>query len=82
MNDIQLYSNEKFSVRTVQDTDGTVWFVAKDIAEALEYSLEGSITTLFANVPTIWAARKPIAVRSENGVVQERDMLCLTEQGV
>ena len=79
---IQLYSNEKFSVRTVQDTDGTVWFVARDIAEALEYSLEGSITTLFANVPTIWAARKPIAVRSENGVVQERDMLCLTEQGV
>ena len=37
---------------------------------------------MFANVPTIWAARKPIAVRSENGVVQERDMLCLTEQGV
>ena len=81
-NSIQLYTNENFSVRTTQDADGTVWFVARDIAEALEYSLEGSITSLFANVPAIWSGRKRIAVRSSNGIEQEREMLCLTEQGV
>ena len=78
---IQVFQNENFSVRTIED-NGEVFFVAKDVAEALGYSDKGSITSLFANVPEIWAERKPIAVRSENGVEQEREMLCLTEQGL
>ena len=84
MNSIQIYSNEIFSVRTTQDVDGTIWFVARDIAEALEYkeSSIDSINKLMAIVPEIWTARKRFLVRSENGVLQEREMLCLTEQGV
>lgn len=31
---IQLYSNSEFSVRTITDPDGTVWFVAKDVADS------------------------------------------------
>ena len=84
MSNIQLYSNEEFSVRTTKDEDGTVWFVAKDIAQALEYS-ENSINqvnNLFACVPDVWTAHKRIMVSSENGIVQSREMLCLTEQGV
>ena len=81
MNNLQIFSYNGCSTRTIQDDSG-IWFVAKDIAEALDYSMEGSITSLFAHVPAIWAARKRIAVRSENGVEQARDMLCLTEQGV
>ena len=84
MNSIQIYSNEIFSVRTTQDENGSVWFVARDIAEALEYkeSSIDSINKLMAIVPEIWTARKRFLVRSENGVLQEREMLCLTEQGV
>lgn len=80
MNSIQLYSNEKFSVRTTQDTDGQVWFVGKDIVEALEYSEESikSLTNLFAPVPECWKGRKRIQT-IERGL---QEMLCLTEQGV
>ena len=81
---IQVFSNKDFTVRTTRDEDGTVWFVARDVAEALEYS-EASINqvnNLFASVPDIWSAHKQIMVRSENGVEQGREMLCLTEQGV
>ncbi|MBQ6664124.1 MAG: hypothetical protein IJM68_00910 [Synergistaceae bacterium] len=80
---IQLFNNNEFSVRSIED-NGEIWFVAKDIAECLEYS-EASVNNpgvLFANVPAIWADHKPIMVRSENGIIQEREMLCLTEQGV
>lgn len=61
MTSIQLYSNQEFSVRSVTDTDGTVWFVAKDIAEALEYTLDGGIGKYFAHVPDCWKGGKRIA---------------------
>ena len=80
---IQVFQNENFSVRTIED-NGEVFFVAKDVAEALGYS-EESINTpnkLFGHVPEVWAGRKQISVRSENGVEQKREMLCLTEQGL
>ncbi len=30
------FENEQFSVRTTRDESGEIWFVAKDIADALE----------------------------------------------
>ena len=80
MSNIQLYSNETFSVRTTKDEYGTVWFVAKDIAEALEYSEESiaTVNKLTANVPEVWKGRKRIPTVNRGG----QDMLCLTEQGV
>ncbi len=77
MSNIQLYSNEEFKVRTTQDTDGTVWFVAKDIAQALEYSEDSNPARLFGNVPDIWKGVKQIHTPG-----CEQNMLCLTEQGV
>lgn len=83
-NELEVFSNDEFSVRTLQDPDGTLWFVAKDIGEALDYSQASlsQVNNLFANVPNIWSDHKRIMVRSENGVEQLREMLCLTEQGV
>ena len=77
MSNIQLYSNETFSVRTTQDDNGTMWFVAKDIAGALEYTLDGGMSKYFANVPDCWKGGKRIATPGG-----EQEMLCLTEQGV
>lgn len=77
MSDIQLYSNEDFTVRSITDTDGTVWFVGKDIAQALEYSEESNPARLFANVPDCWRGVKRI-----HTLGGEQEMLCLTEQGV
>ena len=78
---LQVFNNGIFSIRTIND-NGIVWFVAKDIAEALEYNLDGGMSRIFGHVPECWTGGKRIAVRSENGVEQEREMLCLTEQGV
>ena len=71
------------TVRTIEE-NGEIWFVAKDIAQALEYSDESikNMTALMQSVPSIWAGRKRISSRSANGIEQEREVLCLTEQGV
>ena len=81
-NALQVFSNGEFKIRSLTENDGSIWFVAKDIAQALGYSMAGSMQSMFGHVPDIWAGSKRIAVRSENGVEQIREMLCLTEQGV
>jgi anti-repressor protein len=66
-------------------SDGELWFVAKDVAEALEYSagtVSQALGTLFYNVPAEWVDQKPILVNLKDGREQLRDMLCLSEQGL
>lgn len=73
-NAIQIFSNEEFQVRTIED-NGEIWFVAKDVAEALEYSYWQP--NIVAHVPEVWKGIKRI---NTPGGYQE--MLCLTENGV
>ncbi|MBR1602878.1 MAG: hypothetical protein IJ667_05510 [Synergistaceae bacterium] len=84
MNDIQVYRNNDFCVRTITDANGETWFVAKDVAAALEYpeSTLNQIGNLLNAVPVKWTNPKRIMVRSENGVEQAREVLCLSEQGL
>lgn len=82
--ELQIFNNQEFTVRAVTDADGVVWFVTKDIARGLDYK-EASlnqVNNLFAMVPDIWSAHKRIMVRDKNGSILEREVLCLTEQGV
>ena len=58
---LQIFSHDGFTVRTITDNDGIIWFVAKDIAEALEYSLDGGMGRIFGHVPDIWKGGKRIA---------------------
>lgn len=71
---IQVFNNGDFRVRTIE-SGSEIWFVAKDIAEALEY--ERFDSNLIKHVPEIWKGTKRI--RTPGG---EQGMLCLTEQGV
>ena len=80
-NSLQIFSGNGFSVRTISE-NGQIWFVARDIADALDYSEASNPARLFANVPEIWKEVKQFHIRSENGVEQELDMLCVTEQGL
>ena len=82
-NSLQVFNFENTQTRTIEE-NGEIWFVAKDVAQALDYSGASlnQVNNLFASVPDIWAAHKRIMVRSENGIEQEREMLCLTEQGL
>ncbi len=79
---LTIFQQGDFSFRSITDKDGKIWIVAKDIAQSLGYNLNGGMNRIFGHVPTQWAKGKRIAVRSENGVEQEREMLCLTEQGL
>ena len=75
---IQLFNNNEFSVRSIED-NGEIWFVAKDIAECLEYS-EATISNMdktIAMVPEVWKGRYPIPTLGG-----KQEMLCLSEQGV
>ena len=71
---LKVFTFEGLQLRTVEE-DGEIWFVAKDIAQALEYSYWQP--NIVAHVPEIWKGIKRI-----NTPGGEQEMLCLKEQGV
>ena len=85
----QVFKNDHFTVRSITDENGEIWFVARDIAQALDYSKESLKNTikLFKNVPAFWRGIKRITKRFT--VISDKtrarlyqNMLCLTEQGL
>ena len=78
-NNLQVFSNPEgnMAARTISDDKGNIWFVAKDVAQALDYGLDGGTGKYFAHVPEQWKGGKRIS--TPNG---EQEMLCLTEQGL
>lgn len=80
---LQVFSNPDTGsqLRTHTDINGISWFCAKDIAQALGYSEESNPARLFGNVPEIWRGVKRFHTRSENGVEQTRELLCVTLEG-
>ena len=78
-NELQVFQNENFSVRTIED-NGEIFFVAKDVAQALGYSeasIKNAMAALIQSVPEFWKGKKRI-----NTLGGEQEMLCLTEQGL
>lgn len=68
------FSFESHEIRTLS-VDGNLYFVAKDIAEVLEYSWKGSAT--IGHVPEEW--RGVYSVQTPSGV---QEMQTLSEQGL
>ena len=66
---------DSLPIRTIEK-NGQIWFVAKDIASALEYS-STNMPQLFGSVPDEWKGSNPIATLGG-----EQDMLTITEQGL
>ena len=78
MNELQTFENERFGqLRTYRDEKGTLWFCAKDIADALGYSSTSTPAVLFQAVPDEWRCIK--LFDSCNGIKQ---MLTLSEPGL
>lgn len=78
MNQPAIFNFHTSHIRVVHK-DGDPWFVAKDIAEALEYS-EGtvrSMTRVIAHVPEVW--RGLYQMQTPSGV---QDMAVLSEAGM
>ena len=76
-NTLQVFSKDEFQVRTLNESDGSIWFVAKDVAHALDYAPESNPSRLMQSVPEIWKGVKRI-----HTLGGEQEMLCLMEQGV
>ena len=75
---LQIFNKDNFTVRTI-NKNGTIWFVAKDVAQALDYS-EATISNMektIAHVPDIWKGRERIPTLGG-----KQEMLCLSEQGL
>jgi prophage antirepressor-like protein len=76
--ELQIFESERFGqLRTYRDGKGTLWFCAKDIANALGYSTPKNTTNIFGHVPDEWRCLNPI--NTCNGIKQ---MLCLSEPGL
>jgi len=73
MKELQVFEYKDVKVRTVQK-DGELWFVAKDVTEALGYYWQPNLVN---HVPDEWKGINPI---NTPGGIQE--MLCLSEQGL
>jgi prophage antirepressor-like protein len=77
MNSLVPFAFEDSLVRVHMDEKGEPWFVAKDVARALEYAEASNPARICAHVPEEWKGVKRI--HTPGG---EQEMLCLTEQGL
>ena len=77
---VKIFCYNGSEIRNIQDNDGKIWFVAKDIAVKLSYSentIKNNISNLFGAVPEEWKGNKRII----DTTGREQDMLCVTENG-
>ena len=77
MNNLTCFHNDTFSVRSFEE-DGVIWFVAKDVLNALEYSETSTPAQVMQVVPDIWKGIKRIDSINRG----EQNTLCITEQGL
>ena len=76
-NNIAAFNKDGLTARTITDDNGEIWFVAKDIAQALGYNLNGGMSRIFGYVPDLWKGGKRIDTPGG-----EQETTCLTEQGL
>lgn len=77
MNELKIFQNKAFGAVRVVEHNGEPWFVAKDIARALDYAEQSNPARLFRSVPEEWKGVKQI--HTPGG---EQDMLIISEQGL
>ena len=66
MSEIAVFENKQFGeIRTINDNE-QIWFVAKDIAEALEYSDASNPARLMQSVPDMWKGVKRIHIKNSS----------------
>ena len=64
------------AVRTIAE-NGEIWFVAKDISKALDYSQSSTAAVIFQSVPDEWKGIKPI-----DTLGGRQKLLMISEQGL
>jgi Prophage antirepressor len=78
-NQIHQYQFGDHQVRVILKEDGTAWFVAGDVAEALGYRESERMTRWLDDDE---AGPHILGIRSENGAVQNREVTIISESGL
>lgn len=75
MENLMPFKFEEINVRTLVEEDGSVWFVAKDVAEVLKYKTWH--TNLIGNIPDEWKGSKRITTLGGS-----QEVAMVSEQGL
>lgn len=75
MTNLQCFSFQSNEIRIVVDDNGNLWYVAKDVAEALGYQWAGIRNV--QHVPEEWRGVESVSTPSGT-----QEMWCLSEQGL
>lgn len=74
-----LFEFEALPIRVLKKPDGNLWFVAGDIAAALEYR---DAANMVRNLDEDESDTHILSTRSESGFTQNRDLLVVNESGL
>lgn len=80
MNDLQIFSNEEFGQVRIININGDVWFVGKDVAEALGYS--NASKAVFVHVVDEDRILQVIEAHAQNGNVVKTQTALINESGL
>ena len=75
-NALSQFNFQTNAVRTIAE-NGEIWFVAKDISKALDYSQSSTAAVIFQSVPDEWKGIKPI-----DTLGGRQKLLMISEQGL
>lgn len=78
-NELTVFSAGNLKTTALTTDDGTVWFVAKDLADSLGYSAARDMTRMLDDDERLV---HNVLIRSANDVVQTREVLLISESGM
>ncbi|ETR94540.1 BRO-N domain-containing protein [Acinetobacter lactucae] len=79
MSNLSVFNFNKNQVRTIAKDDGEIWFVAADVAKVLEYR---DASNMIRNLDADESDTHIVSIRSENGVIQDREVTIINESGL
>lgn len=79
MSNLSVFNFNQNEVRTIVNDDGEIWFVASDVAKVLEYR---DASNMIRNLDADESDTHNVSIRSENGVLQDREVTIINESGL
>ncbi len=79
MSNLSVFNFNQNEVRTIVKDDGEIWFVASDVAKVLEYR---DASNMIRNLDADESDTHNVSIRSENGVLQDREVTIINESGL
>ncbi|CAP01922.1 conserved hypothetical protein; putative Prophage antirepressor [Acinetobacter baumannii SDF] len=79
MSEMSVFNFNQNEIRTIVKDDGEIWFVAADVATVLGYR---NAPDMVRNLDVEEADTHNLRIRSDNGVLQDRQVTIINESGL